>query len=157
MVQSCFAISREKISAGFWSGSLTKLELVHIYIDLILPLKRSLARDNKHTDEKEQVFLIVRTLLDIASERKHSNTVNSAHPTKEDGAHRHGRTSSLANGLFSPTYDSNRASPLRENIMRALVSVAEHEEDANVLRLPAIEIIAETCERISLYLGLISS
>jgi hypothetical protein len=30
--------------------------------------------------------------------------------------------------------------------MRALVSVAEHEEDANVFRLPAIEIIAETCE-----------
>lgn len=112
--------------------------------------KRSLARDNKQTEEKEQVFLLVRALVDIGSERKSSNTLNSAHPTT-DPASRHGRGPSLSNGPIPPPQNSTRTFPLKENVIRALVSVAEHEEDANVLRLPAIEIIAEICENFPSY------
>ena len=36
--------------------------------------------------------------------------------------------------------------PLRENVIRALVAIAEHEEDTNVLRWPAVEMLAEICK-----------
>lgn len=35
--------------------------------------------------------------------------------------------------------------PIKENIVRALVSIAEHEEDANMLRWSAVEMLAEIC------------
>ncbi|KIM25763.1 hypothetical protein M408DRAFT_203761 [Serendipita vermifera MAFF 305830] len=75
---------------------------------------RSLSRDNKHIAEKEQVLLLVRALIDVGSER---------------------RSPSACAGCSTV--------PLRENIVRALVSLAEHEEDTNVLRWPAVEMLAE--------------
>lgn len=78
---------------------------------------RSLSRDNKHIAEKEQALLLVRSLIDAGSER---------------------RPPSASAGCSSV--------PLRENIVRALVSIAEHEEDTNVLRWPSVEMLAEICE-----------
>jgi hypothetical protein len=60
------------------------------------------------------VFLLIRSLIDISSERRSSNVSAGCFPL-----------------------------PIKENVVRAVVSIAEHEEDANVLRWPAVEILAE--------------
>ncbi|KAG8811799.1 hypothetical protein FRC17_002318, partial [Serendipita sp. 399] len=75
---------------------------------------RSLSRDNRHIAEKEQVLLLVRALIDAGSERRGPN---------------------------SPAGCSSV--PLKENVVRALVSIAEMEEDTNALRWPAVEMLAE--------------
>ncbi|KAG8825817.1 hypothetical protein FRC19_010370, partial [Serendipita sp. 401] len=75
---------------------------------------RSLSRDSRHLAEKEQVFLLIRALIDAGSERRPLNTPAGC--------------SSL---------------PLKENVVRAIVSIAEMEEDTNALRWTAVEMLAE--------------
>lgn len=66
----------------------------HIYSN------RSLARDNKHAREREQVIKLIRTIVDIVSEPRDRRGVNGT-----------------------------KTIPLSEPIMRAFVAVAEHAED----------------------------
>jgi rapamycin-insensitive companion of mTOR len=66
----------------------------------LTPTFRSLARDNKHAAEKEQVIKLIRAIVEIGSEKR--------------GDH-------AAPGLGTV--------PLSEAVMRALVAVAEHPED----------------------------
>ncbi|CCA73896.1 related to protein ste16 [Serendipita indica DSM 11827] len=75
---------------------------------------RSLCRDNKHVAEKEQVFLLIRALIDAGAERRPLN---------------------VPAGCFSV--------PIKENVVRAVIAIAEQEEDTNVLRWPAVEMITE--------------
>ncbi|KAG1808998.1 Rapamycin-insensitive companion of mTOR, N-term-domain-containing protein [Suillus variegatus] len=61
---------------------------------------KSLARDNKHAREREQVIKLIRTIVDIVSEPRDRRGVNGT-----------------------------KTIPLSEPIMRAFVAVAEHAED----------------------------
>ncbi|CDO75419.1 hypothetical protein BN946_scf184916.g3 [Trametes cinnabarina] len=63
-------------------------------------IRRTLSRDNKYTVEKEQVIKLIRTIVDIGSER------HSPHP-----------------GIGSGSV------PLSDAVMRALIAVAEYPED----------------------------
>ena len=68
---------------------------------LTITVSRSFARENKHAIEREQVVKLVRTIVEIGSER--------SSPFASAGL---GRV------------------PLTEPIMRAMISVAEHAEDS---------------------------
>jgi rapamycin-insensitive companion of mTOR len=61
---------------------------------------RSLARDNKHALEREQVVKLIRTIVDIVSEPRDRRGITGT-----------------------------KTIPLSEPIMRAFVAVAEHAED----------------------------
>jgi rapamycin-insensitive companion of mTOR len=75
-------------------------------------VNRSLARDNKHAVEKEQAIKLIRAHTDVGSSRR------------------------------SPTVGAGSGSvPLPQSIMRALVAVAEHQEDQ--FRHVALETLAE--------------
>jgi rapamycin-insensitive companion of mTOR len=69
-------------------------------ISLFNSRHRTLARDNKHAVEKEQVIKLVRAMIEIGSERR------DAHSTAGSGT-----------------------VPLSEPVMRAIIAVAEHAED----------------------------
>lgn len=66
----------------------------------LIPLRRSLSRDNKHTKEKEQIIKLIRTIVVVGSERRDP----------------HGAAGS---GTV----------PLSDPVMRAFIAVAEHAED----------------------------
>ena len=83
--------------------------------DLDWYLVRSLSRDNKHLAEKEQAFLLVRAFTDVGSERRPPNVPAGCATV-----------------------------PLREPVVRAVVAIAEHEEDP--FRSMALELLTEIRE-----------
>jgi len=83
--------------------------------DLDWYLVRSLSRDNKHLAEKEQAFLLIRAFTDVGLERRPPNVPAGCATV-----------------------------PLREPVIRAVVAVAEHEEDP--FRSMALELLTEIRE-----------
>ncbi|KAH7923835.1 hypothetical protein BV22DRAFT_1035895 [Leucogyrophana mollusca] len=72
---------------------------------------KSLVRDNKHAVEKEQVIKLIRTIVDIISDRERD--------------HRRDRERRPSAGSVTGT----NVIPLSEPVMRAFIAVAEHPED----------------------------
>jgi len=95
-------IQQESCISSLWTGSLSSI--IPILINAIQAshfcLNRSLARDNKHAVEREQVIKLIRTIVDIVSEPGDRRSINGT-------------------GMI----------PLSEPIMRAFLAVAEHAED----------------------------
>jgi Rapamycin-insensitive companion of mTOR, N-term len=79
---------------------LLSASISHLLLHHLIRTKRSLARDNKHAVEKEQVIKMLRTVVQIAAE--HRMPFNTVGPCK---------------------------SILSESVLRAVVAVAEHAED----------------------------